>query len=337
MNNDMKQKREEAYEEYLLKFMQGYFDNRRDEEGMKDWVKLMNLGCFGQEFHIYALAYEDEQGIAYRCSAKANKLFDFAKTCAVYGYYPTAVTANIQRRTCPSGCEDTIKSWLKKETAYLLRENYNKTYFKGMKILGKTAASNAALPILKNIQENMEGRYILSELNLFEGLVLEAVRQKKLTGEYYWQFNSWIRDMHKQMADEMQIRGRYEKLLSGFAYVEQDGKTGYFTDAFLQTTYESHQQYELEGKIVTPIYEKKYWLQEISQFREIKMEFEKHLWQCFDEQYFAIFNALRGLPSVIAQDSYQEVAQEIKEKCSPQAYQNLQRYARRWGIEISNR
>ncbi len=36
MNNDRKQKREEAYEEYLLKSMQGYFGNRRDEEGMKD-------------------------------------------------------------------------------------------------------------------------------------------------------------------------------------------------------------------------------------------------------------------------------------------------------------
>ena len=96
MNEEAVKKREEAYNDYLYKFMSGYFATKRDEDGMQDWVKLMNLGCFGKEFHIYALAYEDERGRAYRASGKAENLFNFAKMSAVYGYYPPHLSERLR-------------------------------------------------------------------------------------------------------------------------------------------------------------------------------------------------------------------------------------------------
>lgn len=333
MTEQERQKREEAYQAYMLKFMQGYFDTRRDEEGMKDWVKLMNLGCFGQEFHIYALAYEDEQGVAYRCSAKANNLFAFAHSSALYGYYPTPVIANIQRRSCPSGCEETIKGWLKKETARLLREKYNSTYFKAMHSLGTISANNAAKPLMAKIQEYLEGRYIAEELDLFESLLLEAVQQKKLTSDTYRYFSAWLKDMRKQLANDIQVKGRYEKNLSGFAYIDENNNLKYFSDAFLQTTYEAREQYELEGKTVTPVYEKKYWLQEAGELPKVKKEFTLHLQQCFDERYLQVFLCLRSLPGVIDQQLFDEQAQIVKENCSLEAWRNFLRYGRRWGVK----
>ena len=56
------QRKADAYEEFMKDFIQGYYDTKRDEDGMADFVKLLNLGCFGREFCVYGMAYEDEYG-----------------------------------------------------------------------------------------------------------------------------------------------------------------------------------------------------------------------------------------------------------------------------------
>ena len=79
-------KKEQAEQEKLIKYMQGYFDTKRDEDGMMNFVKLMNLGCFGKEFHAYGIAYEDEYGPAYRVSGNVSNLYEFIKYSGVDGY-----------------------------------------------------------------------------------------------------------------------------------------------------------------------------------------------------------------------------------------------------------
>lgn len=147
------QKKIDAYDEFMKDFIQGYYDTKRDEDGMADFVKLLNLGCFGQEFHIYGIAYEDEIGPAYRVSGKALNLFEFSKYCGVDGIYPTPVFSNLQRRISPSGSEDIIKTILKKETAQELKLQYNSTYFAAMHELGKITANNEAYELLSNVRE----------------------------------------------------------------------------------------------------------------------------------------------------------------------------------------
>ncbi len=330
MSEESNEKREKAYNEYLYKFMRGYFATKRDEDGMQDWVKLMNLGCFGQEFHIYALAYEDERGRAYRASGKANNLFNFITTSAVYGYYPTPVIANITRRTCPSGCEDTIKGWLKRETAEKLQNMYNPLYFQALHRLSSISANNTAKPLLLRIKDFLDGRYIESELNLFEGLLLEAVNRKKLTPEEYLRFAAWVKEVRRELADDIQSKSRYEKNLSGFAYLDEDGKCRYFTDAFLQTTYETRQEYEMAGKIVTPIYEKRCPLNDMSELRQVKKDFDEHLKQCFNADFWQIYLEIINLPGVLTPDAYEKEAEIVRENCSAEAYVNLKRYGLRW-------
>ena len=92
------QKRADAYAEFMKDFVQGYYDTKRDEDGMADFVKLLNLGCFGKEFCVYGMAYEDALGVAYRASGKALNLHEFARTCAIEGIYPTPVFTNLQKR-----------------------------------------------------------------------------------------------------------------------------------------------------------------------------------------------------------------------------------------------
>ena len=110
------QRKADAYEEFMKDFIQGYYDTKRDEDGMADFVKLLNLGCFGREFCVYGMAYKDEYGPAYRASGNALNLHEFARTCGIESIYPTPVFSNLQRRISPSGTEDMIKNLLKKET-----------------------------------------------------------------------------------------------------------------------------------------------------------------------------------------------------------------------------
>lgn len=324
-------KREQAYQEYMLDLVKGYYDTKRDEDGMAEFKKLLDLGCFGKEFCTYGLAYEDSEGIAYRVSGKAINLHEFIKYSATSGYYPTSVLCNYQRRIAPSGTEDVVKNTLKKDTAYLLRQTYNQTYFTAVKQLGNLPANNSGYKILAKIRGYLEGRFIKSELELFEGLLLETFQAKKLTLQSYWEFAGWLKEIRKEMENDIFEKTPYEKVLSGFSYLDAFGNRKYFTDAFLQTTYETREDYELKGLQVTPVYVQKYWLKEMRQFITIKKAFEEHIRECFDENYWATFQEIKCLPSVVSTEIFAKQAVEVKENCSEKAYQNLLRYGRRWG------
>ena len=327
------QKKADAYAEFMKDFVQGYYDTKRDEDGMADFVKLLNLGCFGREFCVYGFAYEDELGSAYRASGNALNLFEFAKYCGIEGIYPTPVFANLQRRISPSGSEDMIKNILKKETAEELKKRYNGVYFEAMHVLGKTGANNEAYALLNSMRDYLDGRYVESEIDLFEGLLLEAVNDKLLTVNSYLEFADWLKDVRKQLENDIKSKGRYEKVMSGFSYRDEKGNIKYFTDAFLQTSYETREEYELQGYQVTPMYVKKYWTREASEFIKVRKEFDAHIKECFDENYWKLLDQIKAMPSAIPDDVYEAQKQTVKNNCSEAAYQNLVRYGRRWNVE----
>ena len=327
------QRKADAYEEFMKDFIQGYYDTKRDEDGMADFVKLLNLGCFGREFCVYGMAYEDEAGTAYRASGKALNLYEFARTCGIEGIYPTPVFSNLQRRISPAGTEDMIKNILKKETAAELKKKYNSTYFDAMHVLGKIGANNEAYALLSRMQDYLDGRYVESEIDLFEGLLLEAVNDKLLTTNAYLEFADWVKDVRKQLENDIKSKGRYEKVMSGFSYRDAKGTIKYFTDAFLQTSYETREEYELKGYQVTPLYVKKYWTREASEFIKVRKEFETHIRECLDADYWQLLDEIKAMPSAIPKDVYEAQKAIVKEQCSEIAYQNVVRYGRRWNIE----
>ena len=327
------QKRADAYAEFMKDFVQGYYDTKRDEDGMADFVKLLNLGCFGKEFCVYGMAYEDALGVAYRASGKALNLHEFARTCAIEGIYPTPVFTNLQRRMSPAGSEDMIKNILKKETAGELKKIYNHTYFEAMHTLSKIGANNEAYDLLDRMRDYLDGRYVESEIDLFEGLLLEAVNDKLLTVNSYLEFADWLKDVRKQLENDIKSKGRYEKVMSGFSYRDENGVIKYFTDAFLQTSYETREEYELKGYQVTPLYVKKYWTREASEFIKVRKEFESHIKECLDADYWKLLDEIKAMPSAIPVEVYEAQKQIVKDNCSEVAYQNMVRYGRRWNVD----
>lgn len=328
------QKKADAYAEFMKDFVQGYYDTKRDEDGMADFVKLLNLGCFGREFCVYGMAYIDVYGTAYRVSGNALNLFEFARYCGIDGIYPTSVYPNLQRRISLSGTEDMIKNLLKKETAGELKKQYNETYFQVMQVLGKISANNEAYALLSSMRDYLDGRYVESEIDLFEGLLLEAVNDKLLTTNAYQEFADWLKDVRKQLENDIKSKGKYEKVMSGFSYKDENGKIQHFTDAFLQASYETRESYEMRGYQVSPLYIKKYWMREAGEFVKVRKEFDVHIKDCFDTHYWKLLDQIKAMQSAIPLDIYEAQKQIVSENCSDVAYQNLLRYGRRWNLEF---
>jgi hypothetical protein len=326
-------KRSQAEQEKLLKYMQGYFDTKRDEDGMMNFVKLMNLGCFGKEFHAYGVAYEDEEGTAYRVSGKVSNLYEFVKYSGVDNYYPTQVLCNVQRKTSPGGYEKEIQKMMKKETALRLRETYNAQYFQSMRLLGMIPANNEAMVLLSEMQEYLDGRYIESELELFEGILLTAVNRKVLNTMQYHLFADWLADVRQQMQSDIIEKGNYEKTMSAFSYRDCNGRIGFFTDAYLSATYEAQERYELNGFTVTPVYVKKYWMRNTNEFFFVKKQFEQHIRECFDDNYWRHYHTLLQLSTPVSPELYLEQKTIVQNNCSDSAYRSFLRYGRRWGAE----
>lgn len=325
-------KKEQAEQEKLIKYMQGYFDTKRDEDGMMNFVKLMNLGCFGKEFHAYGIAYEDEYGPAYRVSGNVSNLYEFIKYSGVDGYYPTSVLCNVQRKTAPGGYEKEIQKIMKKETALRLRETYNTQYFQAIRSLGMAPANNEAVQLLNDMQEYLDGRYVESELDLFEGLLLTAVNRKVLSAMQYRVFDTWLKDVRKQMQNDVIEKGSYEKTLSAFSYCDANGTVKYFTDAYLPATYEAQEKYEMDGYIVTPIYVKKYLMRSTSDYLSVKKGFEQHIRACFDAAYWELYHKILQLETAVSKEVFQEQKKIVETNCSDLAQRNFLRYARRWGV-----
>lgn len=91
-----------------------------------------------------------------------------------------------------------------------------------------------------------------------------------------------------------------------------------FTDAFLQTTYETKQKYEMAGKIVTPIYERHYWLNDMSELKTVKRDFDEHLKACFDESFWQVYGEISALPGVLDTEIYEKKSRKYASSAQTQ-------------------
>ena len=120
-------------------------------------------------------------------------------------------------------------------------------------------------------------------------------------------------------------------MMAVFGVIEQyEGECRFFNDAFLQTTYETKQKYEMAGKIVTPIYERHYWLNDMSELKTVKRDFDEHLKAFFDESFWQVYGEISALPGVLDTEIYEKEVAKVREQCSGSAYANFTRYGLRW-------
>lgn len=311
-----------------------YFENNKDMIAAGDFESAMRLGCFDKEFTYYGVAYLDEENrVCYRISAQSGRLYQFIENSASEGLYPTPVIRNMNRRPAPSGHEEKIKLEVKKETGRKIREKYNETYFHLLKNLSDIAPSNAAYMMLKEKQEELEGLYDVTQLQLFGGLVRTAVDSKVLNRKSEQELTDWLHDVQKQMEDDIVAKGQYKKVMTGFAYKNARGTLQYFYDAKPEVTYEEKAKYDCKGVFATPVFRKEYHMREMGEFPQVRKSFIEEMKQVMSDGYIDLLLQIKNLPSVISTEKFEEYRNAVKENCTNEAYETFCGYAYRWNVK----
>ena len=322
-----------SVDQELMNSASMYFENNKDLMAASDFEAAMKLGCFDKEFTYYGVAYFEESGrIAYRISSQRRRLYQFVRDSAVANRYPTPVIRYMKRCPAPSGHEDRIKIETKIEAARKIRSLYNATFFQALKVVSNTQPSNQAYELLQEQQGVLEGEYDESKLRLFENLVRVAVESKQLTFMAAMEFAAWLKDVRKQMEDDIVAKGPYKKELSGFAYQGEDGRIKYYYDAKLEVTCEAEAEYHRKRVFHTPVFQKEYWLKDTGAFFMAKKDFEKELQMLLSEDYRDLVRTIKSLPAVIDVKIFSEQAEVVKNKCSKEAFDTFLSYGYRWNL-----
>ena len=324
-----------SVDQELLNNASMYFENNKDLMAANDFEAAMKLGCFDKEFTYYGIAYLEESGrIAYRISSQRGKLYRFIRESATYNIFPTPVIRYMKRCPAPSGQEEKIKVEVKVETARKIRALYNKTFFQALKPLSDARPSNRAYDLLKTQQDVLEGEYDESKLRLFESLLYVAMDSKQLTVHAELEFREWLQDVRKQMEDDIVAKGPYKKVLSGFAYQNKDGSMQYYSDAKPEVAYEAEVEYQIKRIPHTPVFQKEYWLKDMSSFFKVKQEFAQELKEYFSEEYWTLLREIKMMPSVIDLSTFEKQAEIVRDACSQEAYDSFLSYGYRWNVSI---
>lgn len=310
-----------------------YFENNKDLMAANDFEAAMKLGCFDKEFTYYGIAYLEESGrVAYRISSQRARLYRFIYEATTYNIFPTPIVRFMERCPAPSGHEDQIKVAVKKETAKKIRDKYNQKFFHALKLLSDVSPSNRAYDLLKDQQDSLEGEYDESKLRLFESLMHVAVESKQLLITAELEFEKWLKDMRKQMEDDIIEKGPYKKVLSGFAYQEENGNMKYYYDAKPEVTYEAEAEYQKKGIFHTPVFQKEYWLKDTGAFFETKNEFTQEMKGLFSSEYLMMLKEIKLMPSVIAPSMFEQQLDYVKNNCSQEAYDTFVSYGYKWNV-----
>lgn len=309
-----------------------YFENNKDLVAASEFEAAMALGCFDKEFMYFATAYQENNITAYRVSSKEINLQKFVEQAVTESLYPTPVKRFIKRTPCPSGQESAIRRQIKIESAKTLSKIYPAAYFEALAKLSGIEASNSAYSLLSDWRDELDGVYDIERLALFQSLLLNALESKVLTVKSYLTFATWLKEIYKQLEDDIIAKGLYKKILSGFAYTQDKITWQYFYDAKLEVTYNEKASKEQQGYWVTPIFTREKWLRDMSEFRAMRENFITDFRQYCTNGYLKRFLAIKDLPGVINRETFETQLSAVAAQCPPEAVVTFTSYYQKWNV-----
>ena len=311
-----------------------YLDNNKDIKIASDFNTALKLGCFDQEFVYYGIGYMENGTVKYKVSSNKINLQMFYMQSTQNDIYSTNIIRYDKLCPVPSGKEEATKLQLKKQTAEVVREKYNKIFFSILENVSHIPPSDNAYELLKECQEHLEGEYDYARIRLFEQLVQIAVNSKCLTIRKMVVFQAWIKEQYKQLENDLiRTTGYYKKSLYGFAYKDDKHKVHYFYDAAEHVVNDVYIEKQMQGIICSPIHRKKIVINSMNLFREEKQKFQDEMHILLGEEYLDLVCKIKEMPSIIDEEVFNKKCNMIKQYCSEEAYQTFLGYGFLWNIK----
>lgn len=293
--------------------------------------ELINSGFMEEEFACYGTAYIEQGKIKYYISSTERSMNKFMANCILNNIYPTPAKYFVMRCNVPAGMRDDIRQQFKKHTARLLQQDYPKIYFTAMEKLSVYPADNQAMSILSTVKAEVENTFDRVALEVFRGLVLEALTMKHLTKEGYAYWMNWLADEYRKMEEDILEYNYYRRSYSGFAY-ENHCRLQYVRNAFETKVIEQRNRMITEGKIVTPILHQDYYAGTYADLDTSKDTFRELLEKYYNQEFFSIVTQLRELPSVVPAEEYDVWLEQVKETGQEKAIHSLAYHGHLWHV-----
>ena len=130
------------------------------------------------------------------------------------------------------------------------------------------------------------------------------------------------------MADDPVVADNLERTFYGFIYQKADGSNACVIDAQRMMVVHRRQEKLLQGLLVGPIMQKKYWFQSFQQLEEIRKNYQRWLLQGQNENYFHILWAIHCSKSIIEYAALQSIKEKLKD--NKRASQAVSYYQALW-------
>ena len=325
---------DELIKDYDLGPDEGITDH--DEMCISQASKLLQIGYLEFETAGYATAYKKDNEIYYYVSDGETTMHKFLLKCHEANIYPTPVKYYCKRYDLLEDTEDDIRRKFRVETAFKLKEAYPRVYFEALEKLTAHFNDNQAFYLLKEMSEQLDGCFDISQLNLFGSLLEMMLKGRLLNEPGYILLNEWLQNEYEKMAIEPIASGQYKRTYAGFAYEKPNGQIGYFCDAFAYMATEKQADFISRGYVVTPILQKSYYADAFQGLTESRAQFKAELEHYLGDNYIRLMKLIKSLDPCVDTALYREYYEKVKETGSKQALAAITYYGNLWNIDLKN-
>ena len=325
---------DELIKDYDLGPDEGITDH--DEMCISQASKLLQIGYLEFETAGYATAYKKDNEIYYYVSDGETTMHKFLLKCHEANIYPTPVKYYCKRYDLLEDTEDDIKRKFRTETAWKLKEAYPPLYFEAVEKLTAQFNDNQAFYLLKEMSEQLDGCFDISQLNLFGSLLEMMLKGRLLNEPGYILLNEWLQNEYEKLAIEPIASGQYKRTFAGFAYEKPNGQIGYFLDAFAYMATEKQADFISRGYVVTPILQKSYYADAFQGLTESRAQFKAELEHYLGDNYIRLMKLIKSLDPCVDTALYREYYEKVKETGSKQALAAITYYGNLWNIDLKN-
>lgn len=313
--------------------MPDMYSENRDMRCAADVGRMAALGRFDSEFEVFGCAYLKDGKITYRASSQAEDIYTFIRQSVHENLYPTSAASLIHRSPVPAGMQEQIAAETKLALLLDLHLRYPRCFFEALEPLAQTPANDAALDILLEMADAIDGHFHDGELQLLAGLMQFACEAKSLTASGFVKLSSWLDKTRRQMEDDPVLERRFSRTLYGFCYEDDSGQRRQTFDAQAATIYERQSKLERAGLLTAPILQQTYWFDNFDELPALRRTYAQTLSQLEGDACFALMHRLRTLESVIDAQAYARASEQVQRTNSADAQADFRRYGRRWHLK----
>lgn len=285
----------------------------RDLKCASDVSVMASLGRFDTEFLIYGSAVQEANGeINYYATTNHSCLYRRIQQARAEERYFLPVICEKHRSPVPSGMKEALLARYKLSLIQRMKRAYDGLLPRLQPFFQKPP-NDLAYPLLCTVQDEIDGYFDETKLQLFRGLVETSHERKILSLAHYQKLKKWLYDIQRQMSDDPMEEGNITRTFYGFAY-ENEGKLCYVSNARQMALVEKRQSLQMQGHVTAPMVQRRFVMQQSYEIGAARKAFADWLKDVQDEAFMQRVQQLHRLEGVIDQAALAALADEISDQ-----------------------